>query len=267
MDVALNEGKAYFVETANYKTYLREVGEGTDVMSLLLLTLLFGVVAIVCARHGFFLPEGMVDLKKGEAFANTDYALAHSLLDAHDQRWIMLSYDIWCAYGVNLKKRFQEWFPNASTLLDNLRGAIPKMHIKNHIEACQLLFAFNYLEGSGDTCGEIVESGWSVGNQAAGSTKEMNDGHRHDVLDDYHTYYNFMKTRKIASSNYFTYNSCLDQLRSKETKFCALESSLPLDVIQRWSQLDDQPQRKGKNVISVHIAQYGKGPPTQEKAY
>jgi hypothetical protein len=26
-----------------------------------------GVVAIVCARHGFYLPQGMVDLTKGEA--------------------------------------------------------------------------------------------------------------------------------------------------------------------------------------------------------
>jgi hypothetical protein len=25
-----------------------------------------GVVAVVCARHGFFLPQGMVDLSKGE---------------------------------------------------------------------------------------------------------------------------------------------------------------------------------------------------------
>jgi hypothetical protein len=26
-----------------------------------------GVVAIVCARHAFYLPQGMVDLQKGEA--------------------------------------------------------------------------------------------------------------------------------------------------------------------------------------------------------
>jgi hypothetical protein len=25
-----------------------------------------GVVAVICARHGFFLPQGMVDLEKGE---------------------------------------------------------------------------------------------------------------------------------------------------------------------------------------------------------
>ncbi len=26
-----------------------------------------GVVAVQCARHGFYLPQAMVDLKKGEA--------------------------------------------------------------------------------------------------------------------------------------------------------------------------------------------------------
>jgi hypothetical protein len=26
-----------------------------------------GIVAIVCARHAFYLPQGMVDLQKGEA--------------------------------------------------------------------------------------------------------------------------------------------------------------------------------------------------------
>jgi ABC-type microcin C transport system permease subunit YejE len=61
------------------------------------------VVAVVCARHGFFLPQGMVDLSKGErcvaiyqstpigpifiifnSFVNTDYALAHALSSAED---------------------------------------------------------------------------------------------------------------------------------------------------------------------------------------
>jgi hypothetical protein len=81
-----------------------------------------------------------------------------------------------------------------------MRGAIPKMHIKNHIEACQLLWAFNYLEHSGETCGELIETGWSEGNQAAGSTKEMNAGHRHDILDEYHGYWNWTKTHKLGMS-------------------------------------------------------------------
>jgi hypothetical protein len=159
----------------------------------------------------------MVDLSKGErcvviyrctpigpiftifnSFVNTDYALAHVLSGADDLRWIRLSYDIWCSYHKNLKKRFSQHFPHAAKLLDNMRGAIPKMHIKNHIEACQLLWAFNYLGYSGETCGELIETGWSEGNQVAGSTKEMNDGHRHDMLDEYHGYWNWTKMHRLG---------------------------------------------------------------------
>ena len=110
----------------------------------------------------------------------------------------MISYDIWCSYQANLKKRFATFFPKAADLLNRMRGAIPKMHIKNHVEACQLLWAFNYLHGSGETCGEQIETGWSEGNQAAASTKEMNAGHRHDILNVYHGYWNWMKTHQLG---------------------------------------------------------------------
>jgi len=110
----------------------------------------------------------------------------------------MLSYDIWCSYHANMKKRFSKYFPQAAKLLDKMRGAIPKMHVKNHVEACQLLWAFNYIEHSGETCGELVETGWSEGNQVAGSTKEMNAGHRHDILDEYHGYWNWTKTHRLG---------------------------------------------------------------------
>lgn len=59
------------------------------------------------------------------------------------------------------------------------------MHIKGHILYCQLLWSFNYLPYSGETCGEMIETGWAENNQTAGSTKEMNEGHRHDALDDF----------------------------------------------------------------------------------
>jgi hypothetical protein len=134
------------------------------------------------------------------SFASTDYALAQALLGADYLRWIMLSYDIWCSYHANMKKRFSKYFPQAAKLLDKMRGAIPKMHVKNHVEACQLLWAFNYTEHSGETCGELVETGWSEGNQVAGSTKEMNAGHRHDILDEYHGYWNWTKTHRLGMS-------------------------------------------------------------------
>ena len=98
------------------------------------------------------------------------------------------------------------------------------MHVKNHIEACQLLWAFNYIDFSGETYGEKIESSWSEGNQAAGSTKEMNDGHRHDALDDYHGYWNWCKLYKLGE-----YSSPSTSEFSKfNTKYCLSSSALQL---------------------------------------
>jgi hypothetical protein len=136
------------------------------------------------------------------SFARADYGLAYSLSDYQQLRWIMLCYDIWCSYNINLKKRFTKYFPKMAHLIDKMRGAVPKMHIKNHVEACQLLWAFNYIECSGETYGEKIESSWGEGNQAAGSTKEMNDGHRHDMLDDYNGYWNWCKLHKLREYSF-----------------------------------------------------------------
>jgi hypothetical protein len=109
----------------------------------------------------------------------------------------MVSYDIWCQYSKNLRKRFNHSFPMQVELLGRIRGAIPKMHIKNHIEACQQLYAFNYLKFSGETWGENIEGSWAEQNQTAGSTKEQNDGHRHDTLDDFFGFWNWSKLRQL----------------------------------------------------------------------
>jgi len=99
-DCALNGGRAYFVENEKYQEYLGFIENTKDVCPILSgsvsnnkLIMIFskdcgcqhlqanrlqnvvkfknavvsGVVAIVCARHAFYLPQGMVDLQKGEA--------------------------------------------------------------------------------------------------------------------------------------------------------------------------------------------------------
>ena len=190
-----------------------------------------GVVAVQCARHGFYMPQSMVDLTKGEAyvsllplleemthifsFANTDYPLSHTLLEAKNQRWIMLSYDIWCQYGKNLRKRFDESFPEQAKLLDRVRGAIPKMHVKNHVASCQQLYSFNYLKYSGETWGENIETSWAEQNQTAGSTKEQNDGHRHDSLDDHFGFWNWSKLRQLRKHCLISRIQCLSNVQRR----------------------------------------------------
>ncbi|KAJ7840097.1 hypothetical protein B0H14DRAFT_2587662 [Mycena olivaceomarginata] len=121
------------------------------------------------------MPQGMVDLTKGEGYAYTDYALAYALADAELIRWIRLGYDIWCQYGVRLVARFARWFPSMSAIIAKLEGAINKLHILNHKELCQIIHNLNWL-----------------------LTREMNDGHRHDVIDGTSDHWNWEKTIKLC---------------------------------------------------------------------
>ncbi|KAF7334786.1 hypothetical protein MSAN_02365200 [Mycena sanguinolenta] len=154
----LNAGAGYFVETEEYNRYValakpvEDPGTCSHLSAARMQNIakfknavISGVVAVQCARHGFYLPQGMVDLTKGEAFAKTDYAIAYALGEATPQRWIMLTYDIWCQYSINLLARIANWFPSMLTIFEKIRGAIPKMHIHGHIALCQLLWNLNWL--------------------------------------------------------------------------------------------------------------------------
>ncbi|KAF9439813.1 hypothetical protein P691DRAFT_611824, partial [Macrolepiota fuliginosa MF-IS2] len=85
-DVALLDGNVYFVRDGDYMEYLKAVPAPVDVGKLHPINstcahlkavrqqntskfnnaAVSGVVAIQCTRHGFYLPQGVVDLEKGE---------------------------------------------------------------------------------------------------------------------------------------------------------------------------------------------------------
>ena len=134
-------------------------------------------------------------------FANTDYALASVLGECSDNRWVMISYDIWCQFSVNLIKRFRERFPAILPIVSCVCRAIPSAHIRGHLLCCQVLWVFKYLKYSGETYGEMIKTSWAEQNQTAGSTKEQNDGHRHDTLDDFFGYWNWTKYHQTSKSH------------------------------------------------------------------
>jgi hypothetical protein len=203
-----------------------------------------GVVAAQCARHGFYMPQGVVDLMKGEAcvfellfdfdlsadvgssFANTDYALASALAECSDNRWIMLSYDIWCQFSVNLIKRFRERFPSMLPIISRVRGAIPSAHIRGHLQNCQVLWAFKYIKYSGETYGEMIETSWAEQNQTAGSTKEQNDGHRHDTLDDFFGYWNWTKYHQTSEFHRIDFTSSKSEFFNSCYTYAVVQSRL-----------------------------------------
>jgi len=139
------------------------------------------------------------------SYVRTDFALGSALgVEASHQRWIMVSYDIWCQYSINLKDRIKQRFPIlADTFENDVRGAVPSLHVHGHGEKCQLNCSFTYTRFSGMTCGEGIESAWAEQNHAAGSTKEQSTGHRQDTLDDFNAYWNWTKLHRLRMFNYY----------------------------------------------------------------
>ncbi|KAF7293465.1 hypothetical protein MIND_01124200 [Mycena indigotica] len=210
-DLQLNNGNAYFVESSSYKKYIKVVkpvapaGTCAHLRAARLQnhakfnnTPVTGVIAIQCARHGFFLR--LVDLFKGESFRNTDYALAYVLVEALLLRWIFMTYDIWCQFVIHLLDRFEEHFPQLREIISKIRGSIPKMHIHNHNQDCQLEWNLNWMLFVALTVGELIETAWAELNLTAGSTREMNDGNRHDSIDDFCGHWNWDKLVLMASA-------------------------------------------------------------------
>ncbi|KAJ7907161.1 hypothetical protein B0H13DRAFT_1879876 [Mycena leptocephala] len=260
-DVALNAGNGYFVETEEYQRYLKLVKPTEDAgtcshlraarmqnISKFKNAVISGVVAVQCARHGFYLPQGMVDLKKGEALA-----------EASLQRWILFTYDIWCQYSIKFKTRVAQWFPAMADIINLVRGAIPKMHIHNHIELCQLIWNLNWLNYSAFTAGEMIESGWVEHNLTAGSTKEQNDGNRHDSVDDTSGTHNWNKLVGLAAALLRLYRVSQTERRKRSANFAVLNSKHPPELIKKWENMPMTP--------TVFQVDFKKGPPTHAEAY
>jgi len=120
-------------------------------------------------------------------YVNTNYALASLLRHVSNLLPVILSYDINCQYNKNFGRRMTAMGAVASLGLNlsNWNYAIPKLHIRGHITACQAIFVFHFLPGGAETDGEGIERQWAHLGPIETSTKEMVPGHRHDVIDDH----------------------------------------------------------------------------------
>ncbi|KAJ3573929.1 hypothetical protein NP233_g2102 [Leucocoprinus birnbaumii] len=250
-DVPLNKGKAYFVNNVAFEEYLKLHDDGATQNStcsklkavrqqqmIKFSDMVYsGVVATQC-RHGTYVRSGMVNLVRGETYVRSDYALASALsFEGSHQRWVMLSYDIWCQFSINLLDRMRTRFPHLVPVFERLRGAIPKMHIYGHGEHCQLTHSFSYTKYSGMTCGESIESAWSEQNHAAGSTKEQSTGHRQDTLDDFNNYWNWTKIHRMSKYLLTQLTKYWDELQEQNEVFAKLTARFSNDVLKGWEEM------------------------------
>jgi len=118
-------------------------------------------------------------------------------------RRLLTTYDIMCAWDVHLLDRIAEAPQDIRIDPDKFEvfmTGIPNFHIHGHQAKCQS-YSLHFKKGVGQTCGEIIEVGWSVSNPAAGATASMSAGARADWLDDLWNDANWQKCVRMRESS------------------------------------------------------------------
>ena len=152
-----------------------------------------GIIGVACACHAIFCPGGMVDLYVGKwyiilsnsrllaeyfhRYSHVDYAVSRALWTVNSSVEVYITYHIACQYGTHFVKHLSDFSDLDPELLKKIKFFVLTMHLLAHKEWCQFVYALYYSNGSGMTHGKTIEHPWSKGNQAGGSTQEMNLGH------------------------------------------------------------------------------------------
>lgn len=109
---------------------------------------------------------------------------------------VIVTYDIACQWSRNFGSRMREYPPSMQLDLEKveLRPAVPDFHIRAHGTDCQETFSLAFLQHSGRTIGEEVETGWAHMGLASSSIQEMRPANRRETLDDHWGGWNYQKT-------------------------------------------------------------------------
>lgn len=132
-----------------------------------------------------------------------DYSFAQACAQfGRNSSEIVVMYDVMCQWYKHLRKRIRESpalreaLPNFEQL--TLVKAIGLFHVHGHRQECFARFTPDYVEGVGQTEGEIIESLWSILNETSRGCRGMTAAHRQEVMDDHMNHWNWMKLTRMS---------------------------------------------------------------------
>jgi len=192
-------------------------------------------------------------------------------------RYILHCYDIGCQHGIHLRERFEKHFPDLVNQLTDFQELVPSLHIHGHIEDCQFRYNLAYHQGAARTHGENLEGIWGVQNPIGGMTKEMNKGHRHDILNDYTGDWNWLKVQQMGAflfsaicvsflHSLFSARSLYHGLKNSHqfavvarTEYLAISEMFGREKVLEWSKQSRTPQLRNGEWTSVYRQPKSKG--------
>lgn len=116
-----------------------------------------------------------------------------------------MTYDIWCHWIVNLRKRAEQFPDQVAVPKDlDLIGGIPKWHLVGHKRVCHVRYSLNFMPHCGRMDGEGPERFWAYLNEMCGSTSEKSPGYRRDTINNIIDTWNFSKMVGIRKYRFAT---------------------------------------------------------------
>ena len=156
-------------------------------------------------------------------------------------------YDINCQYRKKFRERIlklQHDFPHLSSIqLSRMPWTIPaigKFHAPAHTVTCRCKYSYNYLPGVGMTDGEAAERIWAVLNNLAARTKEMSSGHRHDVINDFHSDMNVRRVHGLRECPLCVSSTCSD-----------MDHILANLLVKRYKRAVEQSTRSSEHLNEI----------------
>ncbi|PIL32910.1 hypothetical protein GSI_05028 [Ganoderma sinense ZZ0214-1] len=265
-DPCLNNGSAFFVGEAGYKTQLtrcdrdtpkedsEEVCNAHDAIKLANVKgfAVLGansVATIDCSRHDMKRACSVGPLQH-DKHVDIDYLL-HSSLSLSGPKAAKVPYDVACICSPLVNTRSGDHrFPT----LDNCDTTL---HFNAHHECCRSMFFPHVLPEWGWTDRVVIERGWSWINALASSKKEMGSGSRRDLLDDVLNHWNWTKVITMSGT---LLSRLKFALPNRETHVCAFEAlteSLPKSYVAHWLQMVTawEVDPRNSNIPNPYVAQ------------
>ncbi|KLO10987.1 hypothetical protein SCHPADRAFT_942388 [Schizopora paradoxa] len=251
-EVYLNDGEGTFVERVPYKGHLEgtaDVKEKTTCSNLKAVSNAnanrkdlecTGVGGCVCARHGCVIPHSMVDFQKGEQQKNMDYCISNALsFNSEGLPEAAVIYDLACQWGVHFKSRLEKSTTMSVPPFEKLITAVGKFHLGSHVEKCFFRHSLNFVEGTGQVDGEIIETLWSGLNPISAMARSMTSAHRQEVMDAATRDWNWKKLTGVAQALATKWTNAVAGEKEAWDSFCELSSRFRFAIYRKSVQYED----------------------------
>ncbi|EIW73903.1 hypothetical protein CONPUDRAFT_160584 [Coniophora puteana RWD-64-598 SS2] len=247
-DVALADGLGYTVDKAKYAKHIatakdiaypstcndyRAISQAGRRHNHLAVS---GLAALVCARHGVWFPNSVVDfVDGGERQIYTDYALCMVIWQLCMLPKIIVFYDIICQYLIKFFQRIAAAPELSLPPGVQIIPAIGMFHVHGHRELCFARYNPDHIWGAAIVSGEIIESNWSPMNRSAESMKRMSAWARIDWINGLMRSTNQKKNYRAVKTVTRSWPIALKRYQAASKDLADIVAVCNPDSVSQWS--------------------------------